>query len=187
MPFESQLAVREIETNCWRLVEELEYAGSQETITVPVDTQTDFASVPQIFQWFIPRFGKYYRSAVLHDYLCVEAAAGRFDRADADGIFRRSMREVGVGYLRRRLMWVGVRLGEKLAGASVPEALIVIAISILAAPFVLIAIVVAQILVWLYQLVELLVYFIRWAFKRVFRKPLPDEQPPKPSAFYKVV
>lgn len=185
MPFETDLVVRELDTNYWRVVEELTYRGAEEPITVPVNTETDFASVPKLLRWFIPKYGKYNKSAVLHDYLCVEAAAGRFDRADADGIFRRSMRELGVGYLRRRLMWVGVRWGGKLRGASVSEALIVIAISLVVLPFAVAGLIIAQVLVWLYQLVELVVYVIRWVFKKIFGKEVPKESAPKPTVYYR--
>ena len=164
MPFTSDLVVREIDTNLWEVVEDLSYAGNRKPITVPWGTKTDFASVPKLLRWFIPKHGKYNKSAVLHDWLCDEAAEGRFNRADADGIFRRSMRELGVGYLRRRLMWVGVRWGGRLRGASVNEALIVIAITLVALPFALVGLITAQVLVWVYQLVELVVYVFRRAF-----------------------
>ena len=73
---------------------------------------TDFASVPRAFAWFIPRYGRYTKAAILHDYLCrVAVPAGRISRIDADGIFRQAMRELGVPFLRRWIMWAAVRLG----------------------------------------------------------------------------
>jgi hypothetical protein len=79
---------------------------------VPVHKRTDFASVPRAFVWFIPRYGRYTKAAILHDYLCsVAVPAGRIGRIDADGIFRQAMRELGVPFLRRWIMWAAVRLG----------------------------------------------------------------------------
>jgi hypothetical protein len=184
MPFVTDLVVRELGTNRWRVEEDLTYVGAKESLTVPHGTETDFASVPKLLRWFVPKYGKYNKSAVLHDYLCEEAKAGDFSRADADGIFRRSMRELGVGYLRRRLMWVGVRLGGKLHGATAAEALLVLAISVVAFPFALAGLVIAQVLVWLYQLVELVVYVLRWVFKTIFRRSVPQESAPRPTVYY---
>ncbi|MEN8040285.1 MAG: DUF1353 domain-containing protein [Actinomycetota bacterium] len=185
MPFVTDLVVRELDVNRWRVEEDLVYEGKRESLTVPTGTPTDFASVPALLRWFIPKYGRYNKSAVLHDHLCVESAAGRFSRADADGIFRRSMREVGVGYLRRRLMWVGVRWGGKLAGSDAGEAALVIGISILAFPFALLGLVAAQLLVLAYQLVELVVYVVRWLFKTLLRREAPQETAPKPTVYYK--
>jgi hypothetical protein len=185
MAFSSDLVVRELGTNRWEVAADLIYDGKDEPITVPSGYETDFASVPKLLRWFIPKYGKYNKSAVLHDYLCDEARAGRFDRADADGIFRRSMRELGVGYLRRRLMWAGVRWGGGLRGAGLNEALIVIFITLLAFPFALAGLVTAQALVWLYQLVELVIYGIRRLFKWVFRRDAPAEDAPTPTVYYR--
>jgi hypothetical protein len=79
---------------------------------VPVHERTDFASVPRVFVWFIPRYGRYTKAAILHDYLCgIAVPAGRISRIEADGIFRQAMRELGVPFLRRWIMWAAVRLG----------------------------------------------------------------------------
>lgn len=108
------VAVRQVSDERWELLEDLEYKGRKDTFTVPKGFRTDFASVPQLLTWLIPRYGRYTRAAVLHDHLCVKAKKGQFSRYDADGIFRRSMRELGVGFLRRWLMWIGVRFGSGL-------------------------------------------------------------------------
>ena len=110
MPFESDVVVREVGDSTWELVEALRYVGAKERFVVPVGFRTDFASVPSLFVWLIPRYGRYTKSAILHDYLCTEAHAGRFDRDDADGIFRRTMRELGVSFVRRWIMWGAVAL-----------------------------------------------------------------------------
>ena len=94
---------------------------------------TDLASVPRFLTWLFPRYGKYTKAAVLHDYFCrnigtetvavyatqeapaekgAEAAEPQLlelaDRSDADEIFRLAMTELGVPWARRWLMWSAV-------------------------------------------------------------------------------
>ena len=77
-----------------------------------INERTDFASVPRVYVWFIPRYGRYTKAAILHDYLCsIEVPARRISRIEADGIFRQAMRELGVPFLCRWIMWAAVRLG----------------------------------------------------------------------------
>ena len=54
----------------WRLLEPLTYQGSRDTFTVPAGYVTNFASVPRLLWWFIPRYGRYTKATVLHDCLC---------------------------------------------------------------------------------------------------------------------
>jgi len=113
MPFTGPVVVQEVDRgdgSRWRLVEPLTYQGRDEPFVVPAGFETDFASVPRAFTWLIPRYGRYTKAAILHDFLSQQAAAGKFAWVDADGIFRRTMRELGVPILRRWLMWAAVRL-----------------------------------------------------------------------------
>ncbi|HVL90877.1 MAG TPA: DUF1353 domain-containing protein, partial [Actinomycetota bacterium] len=59
----------------------------------------------------LPRSGRYTKAAVLHDHLWRTPIDG-VSFGDADGIFRRCMRELGVPFLRRWLMWAAVRLNS---------------------------------------------------------------------------
>ncbi|TFV91422.1 DUF1353 domain-containing protein [Blastococcus sp. CT_GayMR16] len=112
-----------------------EYVGDPgsggDVITIPGGFTTDLASVPRLFWALIPPQGAYESAAVLHDYLCAQLAeqyAGtyrvdidawtpergwpqRISARDTDGLFRRVMREAGVPFLIRWVMWVGVRWG----------------------------------------------------------------------------
>jgi hypothetical protein len=108
MPFESDVVVREVDDDYWELVESTVYKGNTDMFLVPAGYQTDFASVPRAFQWLLPKYGRYTKSAILHDFLCDASKTGKFDRDDADGIFRRTMRELGVSFLRRWIMWAAV-------------------------------------------------------------------------------
>ena len=113
MPFagDAHVAVQQISDTDWRLLRSLLYEGRRDPFEVPIDQETDFASIPRVFTWFLPRYGKYTKSAILHDYLWRELVEKEktLSRIDADGIFRRSMRELDVAFLRRWIMWSAVR------------------------------------------------------------------------------
>ena len=120
----------------WVVLEPLRYRGRDELLTVPEGSTTDFASVPDWLTWLVPKTGIYTRSAILHDHLWRH---GGVSRADADGIFRRSMRELGVPLVHRWLMWCGVRAasafrprpGEPRASAALRLALAGVALVML--------------------------------------------------------
>lgn len=109
MPFESDLIARQVGDNDWQLYAPLIYQGNREEFEVPVGEETDFASIPGPIQWLLPKSGRYTKAAVLHDYLCKKGPKIRVSRKDADGLFRRCMRELEVPFLRRWVMWGGVR------------------------------------------------------------------------------
>ena len=141
MPFEpGSLTVRRVDANTWSLVDDLVYQGSWERFVVPAGFRTDFATVPRVVTWLVPRFGAYTLAAVLHDWLVSTGIrTGAVSAREADGL-RRVMREAGVPVLRRWMMWAGVRWAaladaRRRAGwwASAPG---VLAISVLAAPLV---------------------------------------------------
>jgi Protein of unknown function (DUF1353) len=94
---------------------------------------TDLASVPRALTWLVPRYGRYTKAAILHDYLCqhlgeatvevfpsrrsvaksgVAAKGSRIevvdDRSDADEVFRLAMTELRVPWGVRWLMWTAV-------------------------------------------------------------------------------
>ena len=144
MPFvgDSDVAVKQVGENDWELLKKLVYQGNYEKFTVPVGMGTDFASVPRPFVWFIPRYGKYTRAAILHDYLWrVKAVNGEIAWADADGLFRRTLRELDVAFLQRWIMWSAVRLasmakrqGSKGRFAQIPRALLCVSIAVIRSP-----------------------------------------------------
>jgi hypothetical protein len=113
VPFvSSALTVRRVSDELWEVVEPLVYRGRRDAFVVPAGFRTDFASVPRVAVWLIPRFGRYTPAAVLHDWLVTEGIAGRaVSSRDADGLFRRVLRELGVPPVRRWLMWTGARWG----------------------------------------------------------------------------
>jgi len=118
-PSGSTVDVRQVGDQDWETLRALPYYAKTEDFEVPVHEGTDFASVPRVFVWFIPRYGRYTKAAILHDYLCrVAIPEGRISRIDADGVFRQAMRELGVPFLRRWIMWAAVRLGALTSPAG---------------------------------------------------------------------
>jgi hypothetical protein len=68
---------------------------------------TDLASIPWLFQWLLPRVGRWDRAAVIHDYLY---SIQTHPRHLCDAILREAMQADGVDW-RRWLIWAGVRVG----------------------------------------------------------------------------
>ena len=142
MPFESsELVVRRLDAETWAVVHPLAYRGDRDRFVVPAGFRTDFATVPRVVTWLVPRFGAFTLAAVLHDWLCTEGiTSGVVTSREADGLFRRVMRESGVPVLRRWLMWAGVRWGAlstpRRRSGWAQDAPAVLTISVLAAPVV---------------------------------------------------
>lgn len=115
MPFEEgcRVVVEQIGEDNWQVWRPIVYTGHDgDSFDVYPGMETDFASVPRAFAWFIPRYGAYTKAAIVHDLLWREyASLGRMSYVDADGIFRRAMRELGVPFIRRWIMWAAVRWG----------------------------------------------------------------------------
>ena len=143
MPFDSpSLTVRRVSDQHWEVLEPLVYRGNRDTFVVPAGFRTDFASVPRVVVWLIPRFGRYTPAAVLHDWLTSAGLrTGVVSSRDADGIFRRVMAELQVPPVRRWLMWAGVRWGALTDPQRRPGWLVsapgVLVVTVLAAPVVL--------------------------------------------------
>jgi hypothetical protein len=155
--------VREVDETNWAILRELGYQGKKDRFVVPLEQKTDFASVPRVFVWFLPRYGRYTKAAILHDYLWnVEVPAGRISRVDADGLFRQAMRELGVPFLRRWIMWAAVRWGAlaKSDGRKdwVTEAWRVLLVTVVALPVVAPAAVVILVTLPVFYLVELVAW-----------------------------
>ena len=109
---DSTVDVRATSDTTWETLRPLIYHARVDDFVVPEPEGTDFASVPRIFVWFLPRYGRYTKAAILHDYLWrVVVPGGQLSRLQADGIFRQAMRELNVPFLRRWIMWAAVRWG----------------------------------------------------------------------------
>ncbi|TKJ25205.1 DUF1353 domain-containing protein [Blastococcus sp. CCUG 61487] len=118
MPFAAGPVLRYLGAGQYATVGATDYVGQVDVISIPSDFPTDLATVPRLFWALLPPHGAYEKAAVLHDYLCVQLAQHRHcwcrppvDARETDGLFRRVMREAGVGFTTRWLMWTGVRWG----------------------------------------------------------------------------
>jgi len=162
-PKDAVVVVKQVDDQNWELREMLRYRANREDFEVPVGQITDFASVPRPFIWFLPRYGAYTMAAILHDYLWrVRAATGKMRWIEADGVFRKAMRELRVPFLRRWIMWGAVRWAAlfKPGGRSgwIREAPRVLLITLVAAPFVVIPGVVIVVALAAFFLLELLTW-----------------------------
>lgn len=75
--------------------------------------RTDFASVPGLFGWLVPRAGDHLPAAIIHDAL-VEGPSSYIGpevaRDEADLVFKEAMADLGTGVVRRWLVWTAVTL-----------------------------------------------------------------------------
>ena len=80
-------------------------------IEIPAGTLSDGASVPRMF-WaiFSPFDGDYFDSAILHDMLYRDRTT-KLTRAQVDLLFLEAMESLGVGWIKRTLVYRAVRLG----------------------------------------------------------------------------
>ncbi|MEM0985169.1 MAG: DUF1353 domain-containing protein [Pseudomonadota bacterium] len=85
-------------------------------VIAPVQYETDFASIPGWARGFIAPFGVHAEAAVIHDWLY--AIGNRGDEQGrwlADEAFREALKLLGVGVVKRNVMYRAVRSGGKKA------------------------------------------------------------------------
>jgi hypothetical protein len=100
----------------WRLHEDIVYKDGNEEYRVPGRPETgyvtDYASVPRATSWLYPPFADYAPAAIIHDWLITDLLpTGKISSTKVDETFREAMKELGVIFPRRWVMWAGVRLG----------------------------------------------------------------------------
>lgn len=81
--------------------------GGVDRIEVPLEFLTDFASVPRLFWFVFPQWGKYGNAAVVHDYLYWSQLR---PRVEADRIFHEAMSVLEVPGWQRFILYWSVRL-----------------------------------------------------------------------------
>ncbi len=179
MPFLSgDVILKQVTDTHFDLLEGLAYAGREQTFHVPAGFRTDLASVPRIFFWLFPSYGAYTKAAILHDYLCETKLVSR---ADADGLFRRTMRELEVPFLRRWMMWAGVRVGARFSGIKFGDLLIWLLVALPTAVFLLLPTVTILAVLVMLWMVELIAYVLLMLFARRKPKAPPHLWPPAQS------
>jgi hypothetical protein len=112
--FETRLVVSPFgDGKYWYLREPLKWvANSGNTIVVQRGFVTDFASVPRLIWWLFPPWAKYGNAAVVHDYCYWEQ---RMSRKEADAVILEGMKDLGVNWLTRQLIYRALRLFGSIA------------------------------------------------------------------------
>ncbi len=120
MTFRTPLSVRHEIGEEWSLLDPLVFEGSDEFFVIRRGFTTDFASIPRPVRWLFDTAGTNSEPGVLHDALWRESkrvdAPPRVDPWDADGLFRRALRQSGATAMTRALMWIAVRAAAIAGG-----------------------------------------------------------------------
>lgn len=121
VPFRTPLSVRHEVGEEWRLLDPLVFEGSDDYFVIRKGFKTDFASIPRPVRWLFDTAGTNSEPGVLHDAVWRESKRDdgklpRVDPWDADGLFRRALRESGATAITRALMWIAVRAVAIAAG-----------------------------------------------------------------------
>ena len=80
-------------------------------VVVPKGFLTDFASTPKILYPIFPPVGIYNKATMLHDYLYDITCTLNITRKQADQFLLQALEVLGVSFLKRWLMYLGIRLG----------------------------------------------------------------------------
>lgn len=80
------------------------------SIQIPQGFSTNFASIPKIFRGLISNVGKYNEQFLLHDFLYSKLSQESFTRKDADDILLEKLKEFGMNFVERNLVYSSVRL-----------------------------------------------------------------------------
>jgi len=81
---------------------------------------TDLASIPSFMRWFENSYGRHTLAAIIHDRLIrdVPNSGALGSDALADRFFRLMMREAGMPWLKRWIMWAAVALRSRWAAGG---------------------------------------------------------------------
>lgn len=80
--------------------------NSDQKVEVEEGFVTDFASVPRMLWWLLPRWGVYGKAAVVHDYLYWKKI---YNRKKSDEIFLEAMKVLKTPKIYYSLLFYGVR------------------------------------------------------------------------------
>ena len=97
------------------------FEGRDDYFVMRKGFKTDFASIPRPVRWLFDTAGTNSEPGVLHDAVWRESKRDdgkvpRVDPWDADGLFRRALRESGATAITRALMWIAVRIAAIAGG-----------------------------------------------------------------------
>jgi hypothetical protein len=111
---------------------EIGHEGSNSFVAPGTGFVTDFASIPRPLWWLLPKWGKYGKAAVIHDFLYrnhfyeVKTALGAFlkvpcGRKRADQIMLEAMEVSNTPKWQQYLIYAGLRIGGWIAWRRVHE------------------------------------------------------------------
>ena len=178
----AEVRVRQVDDRDWEVLRSFGYRAGDREFRVPEGMRTDFASVPRVFVWLLPRYGRYTLSAILHDHLWQDLVpAGELSYREADRTFRHALGTQQVPVLRRWLMWSAVRYGALVKPGGRAgwwrDAPAVALTTVLAAPVVLPPAAVVLVGLGLFSLAEGAV----WVVGRLIGRPAEQVPRPRPS------
>lgn len=89
------------------------------TVTPEQSQDTDLASVPWILMWFVSPYGVHTPAALVHDRLIgLQPPLPGITDQNADRFFRFMLKDLGVRFIRRWLMWTATAFRTRWLGGS---------------------------------------------------------------------
>ena len=86
----------------------------QQTIKIPKGYRSDFGSVPRSLWPLFPPVGRYSKATVVHDWMIDNMDNHDFSIHQVNKIFREAMKVLGVGKVKRNIMFAGVNIYWRL-------------------------------------------------------------------------
>ena len=147
---EDEIALRQVNRKTFRLECTVRYIGKEtglEGRVIPKESlkqirfvspaelpTTDLTSVPGPFRWFVGRYGAHTPAALIHDWLIgADPPVKGMKDEYSDRYFRFMLKDIGVRWLRRWIMWAAVAMRTRFgAGGMKRISLIVWALAALA-------------------------------------------------------
>ncbi len=174
MPFPAPLDLRHQPDGFYLTLAPFPYFGARDAWVIEAGFRTDLTSRPRPVGWLFDVGGDYSLAAVVHDYLrrlrrvceCGGRAAHSFEpghrivwrtpvnASDADGVYRRILGELGASAPRRWLMWAGVRVSCGMQDATGQDWYYVLLLTVPAALFLLVPLLVVLVFGGAFQLFE---------------------------------
>lgn len=102
--FTNKIQIEPAGDKLWKVLRAFSYITGVDRIDIPKDFLFDGASIPKI-AWILighPIAQEYLAPACVHDWLCEYAT---WPRKKTDRIFLKAMRDKGVAYLKRMVMY----------------------------------------------------------------------------------
>lgn len=175
-PGPARICLRQVSPTDFKLLEGFRYESGDDRWEVrPADLpDTDLASIPQLMGWFANSYGRHSLAALLHDHLVRNGE--RLDppvpRHHADDVFLRSLDELGVPFVRSRIMWAAVVSATRWKQLRTSPAMALWSLAALVGIFVLVSSVLAgELMLLIAALVAPIPFAALWG-RRDFRAGL---------------